>query len=110
MACVDDILRSSGLKPASEKKSMNIEFVYDAPEAKEVYLAGSFNNWDRHGLRMKKNRRGQWKATVNLAPGKYPYKFIADGNWTVGSLCPEVVVDDSGATNCAITVEPQLAA
>ncbi len=106
----DEVIRTAGLRPGSPNKKLDIEFVYEAPEAREVYLAGSFNNWDRTSLPMKKNKRGQWKATVKLAPGKYPYKFVADGDWTVGKYCPEVTVEPSGIVNCTLTVEPEIAA
>jgi 1,4-alpha-glucan branching enzyme len=113
MFSIEEELRIAGLKPASPNKSREIEFVVEAPEAKEVFLAGSFNNWDSHSLPMKKNRRGLWKTTVELAPGRYSYKFMADGAWitgAVGTECPEVVVADTGGMNCVYTVESQLAA
>jgi hypothetical protein len=50
--------------------------------ASQVMLAGSFNNWDPEAQRMTKTDSG-WIAYVKLAPGKYWYKFIADGEWMV---------------------------
>ena len=49
-------------------------------DANEVYLAGSFNNWQTHELKLKKYQEG-WKTTLELEPGKYYYKFIVDGRW-----------------------------
>jgi len=53
-----------------------------APEAREVYLAGEFNNWklDEHS-RMEQNN-GCWSKRLNLDKGKYRYRFVIDGNWT----------------------------
>jgi len=62
-----------------------VEFNYSVPEAKEVYLAGEFNNWDTRSLPMKKDKKGVWKIKIKLTPGRYEYKFFADNVW-VGSL------------------------
>jgi len=64
-------------------------FTYYAPNAKEVYLAGDFNNWadNQAGVvtnkehLMKKEKNGVWSKTLQLAPGQYKYKFVVDGNW-----------------------------
>jgi len=50
------------------------------PNAREVFLAASFTNWQNGKLAMHKTTDG-WAADVNLPPGKYYYKFIVDGNW-----------------------------
>ncbi|MBK7097067.1 MAG: hypothetical protein IPH58_00185 [Sphingobacteriales bacterium] len=49
-------------------------------DAKNVYLAGDFNQWDTHSLPMNKTKDG-WEIRVNLSLGKHLYKFIVDGNW-----------------------------
>jgi chromosome partitioning protein len=53
-----------------------------APEANEVEIVGSFNNWDRdHGVRLARNANGVWHATLDLAPGRHLYKYVIDGVW-----------------------------
>lgn len=51
-------------------------------DARKVMLAGSFNDFAPDKLSMKKTDSG-WVAVVKLTPGKYWYKFIADGDWLV---------------------------
>lgn len=52
-----------------------------APEAKEVYLAGEFNNWKLdEDSRMEQNN-GCWTKRLNLDKGKYRYRFVIDGKW-----------------------------
>jgi len=51
-------------------------------EANHVILAGSFNNWSENSLFMAKTDSG-WITHVKLTPGKYWYKFIIDGNWSI---------------------------
>ena len=110
MPKVDDIMRSAEIQTSSKDKMVNIEFVYEAPGAKEVYLAGSFNSWDPHALLMKRNKLGQWKTSVKLVPGRYEYKFVADGNWSMDPRCTEVTVNGEGIRNCVISVAPKMAA
>ena len=110
MSELDEMKWREEVHTDSKVKKVEIEFVYQAPQAKEVYLTGSFNNWDPRALRMKKNKLGQWKTTVSLVPGRYEYKYFADGSWVMDPQCQEVVVNDMGSTNCAISVAPRMAA
>lgn len=60
-----------------------IDFVYIEPKAKDVKVAGSFNNWT--GAAMAKGKNGAWEYKINVKPGKYEYKFIIDGQWQEGN-------------------------
>lgn len=48
--------------------------------AKKIFLAGDFNNWNPTTLAMKKEGDG-WMIPVHLSIGKHRYKFIVDGEW-----------------------------
>ena len=63
------------------KKRRKIEFKLEAPEAREVYLAGAFNDWSLKKHPMKKNGDGSWKKALMLPAGVYEYKFCVDGRW-----------------------------
>lgn len=56
-------------------------FTYYAPDAKEVFLCGDFNNWKLGADRMKKDEKGVWSIQKSLPPGEYKYKFVVDGAW-----------------------------
>jgi hypothetical protein len=43
-----------------------------------VALYGSFNNWIQTKNYCAKENRG-WVCRIDLAPGKYTYKFLVDG-------------------------------
>jgi hypothetical protein len=58
----------------------NYTFSLKMPNAKKVYLAGDFNNWDPKSAPMK-HEGDSWVFSVHLAPGKHRYKFIVDGEW-----------------------------
>ncbi len=57
-------------------------FLRGNKEAKQVFLGASFSKWMPKAIPMKKTDSG-WIAFIKLAPGKYYYKFILDGNWDI---------------------------
>jgi 1,4-alpha-glucan branching enzyme len=54
---------------------------------------------------MKKDKKGIWKATVSLAPGRYQYRFLIDGRWENDPACSDFVSNDFGTTNCVRIVD-----
>lgn len=68
-------------KPGSAPKRRRIEFVYEAPDATSVVLAGSFNDWSLNKHPMQKGVDGIWRKTLVLPMGDYEYKFWVDGQW-----------------------------
>ena len=51
------------------------------PDAQEVSVEGSFNNWNPRATAMKRDPRGDWSVEVQLPPGEYRYRFLVDGEW-----------------------------
>ncbi|MCK6485880.1 MAG: glycogen-binding domain-containing protein [Phycisphaerae bacterium] len=64
-----------------EKEANPAVFRCQAPGAKEVFLAGSFNNWDPKATPMERARDGTWHRKLNLPPGRHEFKFVVDGEW-----------------------------
>ncbi len=62
-------------------KGEPVTFSIDAPAAYQVYVTGSFNNWNPHQFRLIKQPHGQWRITIPLPPGRYEYKFVVDTVW-----------------------------
>jgi pullulanase len=56
-------------------------FTIEAPTASKVTIAGSFNGWNMDANVMERQADGTWAVTLELDPGMYEYKFVADGNW-----------------------------
>lgn len=50
------------------------------PNAKTVFVTGSFCDWKEPGVPMIQ-RNGVWVLPVFLPSGRNSYKFIVDGNW-----------------------------
>ena len=51
-------------------------------DARSVVVTGSFNEWHRFQFPLKKTD-GVWSTSLQIAPGRYTYMFIVDGNWIV---------------------------
>lgn len=68
-----------------------VKFEYYNPQAKAVYLAGDFNNWSTTSHPMRRESDGTFWIVVKLAPGKYEYKFVVDGQWTADPDNPVTV-------------------
>lgn len=77
-----------------------ITFEFTAPEKKEVSLVGNFNQWNSQANPMKKDKKGIWKVAISLAPGRYEYRFVADGNWENDPSCSGCVANEFGGENC----------
>ena len=52
-----------------------------APDAKQVFVAGTFNDWNPKSHVMNAAKGGEWTRTLDLAPGRHEYKFVIDGQW-----------------------------
>ncbi len=56
-------------------------FLPERKYARNIYIAGSFNNWSTMQTPMIRCDSG-WFITLKLKPGKYSYKYIIDGKWS----------------------------
>jgi len=81
-----------------------IRFVLDAPEAKNVFLAGDFSAWDTRDMELYKNAEGLWERKIRLRRGKvYTYNFLVDGElWVVDPAAPERIDDGFGGESALI--------
>ena len=72
---------ASGAKNSVLNLGQTINFRLGGYEnARQVYVAGSFNNWTPNELLMRKTD-GIWTLALTLPAGNYEYKFIADEQW-----------------------------
>ncbi len=86
---------------------IKVTFKYKNSNAKNVFLAGDFNNWNKSSIKMIKTS-GVWRKTLDLEPGEYAYKFIVDGKWTVDKKAKKFKSDGYGGKNSIIIVKEQL--
>ena len=87
-----------------EAKNGNVTFVFDNKDAKSVFVAGDFNNWDPKAGKMKKVKDGSFRACLALTPGQHQYKFVADGIWFVDEDVKKKVQNELGTMNSIVEV------
>lgn len=63
---------------------------YDAPHAKSVSVAGSFDQWWAKRHAMKKEAGGRWVVFLQLKPGRYEFQFLVDGKWRYDPRLPHI--------------------
>ena len=67
-----------------EESTKEVNFSIRAPNAREIYVVGDFNNWKiDDGVRLARFDDGRWEKKMGLPPGRYKYKFVVDGEWVV---------------------------
>lgn len=76
------------------------QFAFRAPKARQVTLAGDFNNWDTKAGPMHKAPDGVWHLGVALKPGRYEYRFIADEVWCDDPAALQRAPNSMGSENC----------
>jgi 1,4-alpha-glucan branching enzyme len=86
-------------------KGKKVSFQLTVEPGSEVFVAGSFNDWNPTQYRMSDNPgSGHCKATLVLPPGRHEYKFVVNGEWRLDPNCAESVPNDCGALNSVISV------
>ena len=83
-------------------------FSHAHASASSVHLAGDFNGWDPGAQELSdEDGDGVWTVTLEVAPGRYEYKFVIDGgaSWELDTGNPERVGDNHGGENSVIVVE-----
>ena len=73
----------------------------DKLDAKKVYLAGSFNDWNPNEIKFKKYGKN-WERSIYLKPGLHTYKFIVDGLWILDPANSRTREDGEGNVNSLI--------
>lgn len=81
------------------------------PAAKAIFVAGTFNDWSPTATPLKRGPKGVWNADLDLAPGRYEFKFLVDGVWCCepgnvnpDAACAQCVPNTLGTMNRVIEV------
>jgi 1,4-alpha-glucan branching enzyme len=84
---------------------LSVSFEYFNPNASEVFLAGSFNDWQLRATGLTKQHDGKWSAEVLLKPGQYEYRFVVDGQWQDNPMATRFRANPFGTLNAVIEVK-----
>jgi negative regulator of sigma E activity len=87
-----------------------VRFVVLRPGAASVQVAGDFNGWNPAQTSLAPAANGAWTVTLPLAPGRYEYMFVVDGQeWIVDPFALEQADDGFGSKNAVIDVRTEAA-
>jgi len=81
-----------------------VRFILIKPDAHEVSVAGSFNNWNPCTTPMVDLGHGRFIRDLQLPVGRYEYQFVVDGRWLHDRTAKESVENPFGGINSVIRV------
>lgn len=89
-----------------------VELSCQAPAAKSVFVAGTFNDWKPDATPLHNHLpNGRWAVALPLSLGHHEYKFVIDGQWCCEpgcegeySGCQKCVPNDFGTMNRVLEV------
>ena len=67
-------------------------------------MCGDFNGWSPIATPMKRHSDGHWETTVALAPGRYQYKLIVDGEWIADPAAQKNLPNEHCSLNSVVEV------
>ncbi len=67
-------------------------------------VTGTFCDWQTDSLHLRKVKKGVWKRTLSLPPGRYEYRFLVDGEWHDDPKCTDRAPNAFGTENCILHV------
>ena len=89
---------------SAKKMAKPVNFVCLAPAAKQVFIAGDFNDWDPISHPMKHQPDGAWQISLPLNHGHHHYRFLVDGKPTLDPKAQGVARDHQGEKVSLIAV------
>ena len=78
---------------------------YFQPEAKEVFVAGSFNKWNIRATPLARDSLGDWSIELSLPPGEHRYRLIVDGEWRDDPSAQRVEANPYGGFDAVVFVQ-----
>ena len=98
--------KSTAKVAAAKSTKRRVVFEINAGPGKSVGVAGSFNDWNPDAKPLKdRNGDGVYRGIVTLEPGRYEYKFVVDGIWSMDARNPLFAPNDFGTLNSLIVIE-----
>ena len=85
-------------------KFNRVALTVKAPDAREVYVAGEFNNWKLDENSRMERTNGCWSKNLELDRGKYRYRFVIDGHWTEDPSNPLTQLNSYGTLDSLLEI------
>lgn len=95
----------ASLARGSARDSVFVRFVLYAPGARQVAVAGTFNQWDLNAAPLARaGSSGVWTTTLALPVGQHQYAFVVDGQRWVADPAAPAIDDGFGRRNSMVAV------
>ncbi|MEY4384863.1 MAG: hypothetical protein RLY20_146 [Verrucomicrobiota bacterium] len=72
------------------------------PGAQSVAVAGTFNAWQPEQIKAAGN--GSFAKELAIAPGRYEYMFVVDGQWVADPNAKEFTPNPFGGQNSVLVI------
>ena len=96
----------AGARSSGEAREVIVRF--RDGQASDVRIAGDFNGWvPDKGVRSLIEAEGEqrvWTKILQLAPGRYEYRYVVDGEWREDPDNPDVKTTSVGGRNSVLVV------
>jgi 1,4-alpha-glucan branching enzyme len=89
-------------KSAAPQPTISLELV--KPGAKQVAVAGDFNDWKPERSPLVQIGNGRWVGDLLVKPGRHEYLFVVDGQWLPDPNAKENVQNPYGGKNSVLIV------
>jgi len=81
-----------------------VRFGYFNSDAREVFIVGSFNDWNQRANPMTRDSIGDWSVELSLPPGEYHYRLIVDGEWHDDPNAQQTAMNSYGSFDAVVVV------
>jgi predicted carbohydrate-binding protein with CBM48 len=90
---------AAGYRP--EDAARPVQFVFVAKDARQVTIAGDFNDWNPTAAPLHRaGAEGVWSIVLPLAPGRHLYSFVVDGRrWVPDAEAPRAPETEFGESS-----------
>jgi 1,4-alpha-glucan branching enzyme len=82
----------------------HVRFGYFQPQAREVFLVGSFNNWNTAVTPMQRDEFGDWSVELELPAGQHHYRLWVDGAWRDDPSAQQTALNPLGGFDAIVVV------
>ena len=85
----------------AEEGARPVQFVFVAKDARQVTIAGDFNDWNPTATPLHRaGAAGVWSIVLPLAPGRHLYSFVVDGRrWVPDAEAPRAPEKEFGESS-----------
>lgn len=94
-------------------KKAKCRIIFTLPEqiwADEVFLVGSFNDWNETSHPLLQSNSGEWRITLDLPCGqRYEFRYLCDGEWLNDNTADGYLENPHGSHNSVVYTSPPVA-